>query len=262
MSCITEVFFWYSFRMNARLEDMAAGEPLYQSVQRQMLEALSQGEWRPEEVIPSEKKLCERFGVSIGTLRKAIDGLVADHILIRHQGLGTFVAGHSRPRHFFQFFNVVAHDGEKTYPEVQLIQFSSTKADRLIAEKLQLEPGAPVFRIRNLLLLKRAPTIVDQICLPAAVFPSLTESMVRERPNTLYNLYHEAFGINVIRIDERVRAAKPPASTAKLLGLSADDPILEVRRIAYSFHRQPVEWRISHINTRDYEYVHANARDE
>ncbi|MFM7965435.1 MAG: GntR family transcriptional regulator, partial [Betaproteobacteria bacterium] len=77
---------------------LGAEGPLYQSVQRQMLAALEQGEWRPDEAIPSEKRLCDRFGVSVGTLRKAIDALVAEHLLVRRQGLGTFVASHSRPR--------------------------------------------------------------------------------------------------------------------------------------------------------------------
>jgi GntR family transcriptional regulator len=70
----------------------AIGTTLYKEVKRQMLHALAAGEWNPGEAIPAEKRLCERFAVSIGTLRKAIDDLVAESILIRHQGRGTFVA--------------------------------------------------------------------------------------------------------------------------------------------------------------------------
>jgi GntR family transcriptional regulator len=72
-------------------------------------------------------------------------------------------------------------------------------------------------------------------------------------------MYFDMFGMNVIRIDERVRAASAPAASAKLLGLSTGDPILEVRRLAFSFNRQPVEWRVSHVNTNQHEYVHTNA---
>lgn len=236
-----------------------AESPRYRAVQQQMLDALARSEWRPGEVIPSEKRLCERFGVSIGTLRKAIDGLVNSHILVRQQGLGTFVASHDRPRQFFQFFNFAPHEGARTYPDVRLLQFSSAKADKLVAEKLNVEVGSELHKIRNLLLMDGLPAIVDTIFLPAALFRGLTESLIRDRPSTLYSLYADKFGINVIRIDERVRAGAANASSAKLLGLRAGAPVLEVRRIAFSFNDQPVEWRISHVNTNHHEYVHRDA---
>lgn len=240
-------------------EHARAESPRYRAVQQEMLDALARSEWRPGEVIPSEKRLCERFGVSIGTLRKAIDGLVSSHILVRQQGLGTFVASHDRPRQFFQFFNFAPHEGARTYPEVRLLQVSSAKADRLVAEKLNLEPGAELYKIRNLLLMGELPTIVDTIFLPKTLFAGLFESMIRDRPSTLYSLYAQEFGVNVIRIDERVRAAAATATSAKLLGLRAGSPVLEVRRIAFSFNDQPIEWRISHVNTNRHEYVHRDA---
>lgn len=247
--------------MNMPFETLSASGPLYRVVQRQMLDALARGEWRPDEAIPSEKRLCERFGVSIGTLRKAIDGLVADHILVRQQGLGTFVASHSRQRHFFQFFSLASHEGAKTYPEVRFIQFAQGKADKLCAEKLGIAVGAEIFKIKNLLVIDGAAVSIDHISLPAQLFANLSEAIIRNRPNTLYNLYLDSFGVNVIRIDERVRAASVPAVSAKLLDMAPGDPMLEVRRVAYSFNRQPVEWRVSHINTARHEYVHADAHD-
>jgi GntR family transcriptional regulator len=231
-------------------------EPLYQFVQREIMDALSREEWRPGEAIPSEKRLCERFGVSVGTLRKAIDALVETHILIRQQGLGTFVASHSQPRHLFQFFNFSPHEGPRTYPEVRFLSLTSNKADKLSAEKLKIPVGADTFKIRNLLIMKGDPVIVDTLVLPNKLFRGMTEGIVRDRPGTLYNLYLERYGVNVIRIDERVRASAASATSAKLLGIKPGAPILEIRRIAFSFNQQPVEWRISHVNTNHYEYVH------
>src|SRR5579863_7965391 len=106
----------------------ALGGTRYKEVKGAILMALSAGEWKGGECIPSEKRLAERFGVSIGTLRKAIDELCAENILIRHQGLGTFVAMHQRDRHFFRFFRIVRNDGDKTYPTVSLVNFRKTKA--------------------------------------------------------------------------------------------------------------------------------------
>lgn len=245
--------------MYSSFKNFQKTEPLYQSVQRQIMDALAREEWRPDEAIPSEKRLCERFGVSIGTLRKAIDALVEAHILVRQQGLGTFVASHSRPRQLFQFFNVSPHEGPRTYPDVQFLSFATGKADKLAAEKLKIALGADIFRIRNLLVMDGKPIIADTITLPANLFRGMTESIVRDRQGTLYNLYLERYGVNVIRIDERVRAAAAPATSAKLLGIKTGAPILEIRRIALSFNQQPVEWRISHVNTSNYEYVHRDA---
>ena len=255
MSCISQPVSLPSVGMNG-LDAFRGNGPLYQSVQRQILDALSRGEWRPDEAIPSEKRLCERFGVSIGTLRKAIDGLVSDHILVRQQGLGTFVASHNRPRQFFQFFNISPHDGPRTYPEISLAGFSVGKADRVAALKLGIDANSEVLKIKNLSIMQGRAVIVDNITLAAHRFPGLTEDMVRNRPNTLYNLYLDAFGVNVIHIDERVRATAATAATAKPLGLNPGDPVLEIRRIAFTFNRQPVEWRLSHVNTAHYEYVH------
>jgi GntR family transcriptional regulator len=108
----------------------ALGGTRYKEVKSAVLGALAAQEWKGGEAIPSEKRLAERFGVSIGTLRKAIDELCAENILVRHQGLGTFVAMHQRDRHFFRFFRIVRRDGDKTYPVVSLVNFRRTKASR------------------------------------------------------------------------------------------------------------------------------------
>src|SRR3981081_2779070 len=116
--------------MNELSHAAPVGLTLYKEVKRQMLAALSACEWAPGDAIPSEKQLCLRFGVSIGTLRKAIDELVAENSLIRHQGRGTFVAVHNRGPHLFRFFNVVRHDGQKSYPQLTLNAFAKIKGDK------------------------------------------------------------------------------------------------------------------------------------
>src|SRR5690349_3529934 len=144
--------------------------PLYKGVKRRLTEALTRGEWKPGEAIPAERRLSERFQISVGTVRKAIDELVAENILIRQQGRGTFVASHNRERELFHFLHVVPHDGAKQYPEVELRSFGRGKADRRVAEALGIAPGDGVYRIRNLLRLGGQPVIVDDIALSAQRF--------------------------------------------------------------------------------------------
>lgn len=230
------------------------GVPLYQEVKRKIIESVRHGEWRPGGVIPSEKKLCERFGVSMGTLRKAVDELSAEGFLIRQQGRGTFVASHNQDRYLFAFFHVVRQDGHKEYPRVELVEFEKVKADAYAAAMLRIEAGARLFRFVNKLELSGSIVVIDEVLLPESLFPGLTEKKLRERPATLYQLYQEDFRITVIRTVERLRAVKADAFKARLLGVKVGDPLLHAIRVALSFKEQPVELRYSYVDTRRYEY--------
>ena len=105
------------------------GGPLYKGVQRALMEQLASGELKPGQLIPSERQLAIEFSVSIGTLRKAIDELVENRILIRQQGKGTYVASHDRERLLFYFFHIVPHKGIKSYPLVEFVFFHKSTAD-------------------------------------------------------------------------------------------------------------------------------------
>jgi GntR family transcriptional regulator len=228
--------------------------PLYKELERKMREALASGEWKPGEAIPAERRLALRFDVSIGTIRKAIDELVAANLLIRQQGRGTFVASHNRDRLLFYFFHVVAETGTKEYPDVRLLTFARGRAAAREAEQLEIAPGAPVIRVRNLLSLGDAPVIVDDLVLPAARFPGLTERQFAGRPSTIYNLYQDAFGVSVVRTRERLRAALADGEAAALLRVRRGAPLLSIRRLALTYNDVPVELRTSLVNTAHHEY--------
>jgi GntR family transcriptional regulator len=228
--------------------------PLYREVKRQMMEALAGAEWKPGDAIPPERRLAERYGISIGTVRRAIDELVAENMLIRQQGRGTFVASHNRDRLLFYFFHVVPQDGAKEYPVVRLLAFAKAKADKLAGETLQIAIGDPIYRIRNLLSLSGEPVIVDDIAVSATRFPGMAERAFRDRPGTVYNLYQDAFGISVVRTVERLRATSVDHEIAALLHVAPGAPLLQIRRVALTYSDVPVELRISHVNTARHEY--------
>src|SRR3954471_18810223 len=144
--------------------------PLYKEVKIRLTRGLATGEWKPGEAIPSESRLAERFNVSIGTIRKAIDELVAERILLRQQGRGTFVATHTEDRTLFYFFHIVGKDGSREVPVTELLSFRKARATAPEEERLGLDRGAPVYRIQNLLKLAGQPVIFDEITLPAERF--------------------------------------------------------------------------------------------
>jgi GntR family transcriptional regulator len=227
---------------------------LYLEVRARLIEGISAGEWPPGTAIPSEGDLAASFGVAIGTIRKAVDGLVAERALVRRQGKGTFVAEHDGGRLLFHFFHIVGRDGTKTYPEVRTLSFARARASEDEARALGITARDPVIRIRNLLSLAAKPSIVDDITLPAQLFPGLTEKIFLARGNTIYHLYQSRYGINVLRTDERLRAVLADAELGRLLEAPAAAPLLEIRRVALTFRDRPVELRISRVNTARLDY--------
>jgi GntR family transcriptional regulator len=227
---------------------------LYEQVRARLIEGISAGRWKPGEAIPSEAALAAAHGVAIGTIRKAVDSLVAERALVRQQGKGTFVTAHDGGRLLFHFFHIVGRSGKRSYPEVRTLSFRRDRADSSAAYALGIAPRDPVIRIRNVLSLEGHARIVDEITLPAALFPGLSEKIFLARDNTIYHLYQSRYGINVLRTDERLRAVLASAEDARLLNVAAGAPLLEIRRIALTFRDRPVELRISRVDTTDHDY--------
>jgi GntR family transcriptional regulator len=242
-----------------RPDTLAAGKPsaapLYREVQLRITRALAAGEWKPGEAIPSETRLAADFGVSIGTIRRAIDELVAGRILVRQQGRGTFVATHTEDRTLFYFFHVVGKDGSQEFPISELLDFRKERAGPNDESQLGIPRGSRVARVRNLLKLGGKPVVLDDITVSTERFPRIDETTFRKREGTIYGLYQARYGVNVVRISERLSAAHPPAEIATILGMRSNQPALHIRRVAYSYNDSPVEYRLSWINTSDHEYL-------
>jgi GntR family transcriptional regulator len=234
---------------------LAQGDrPLYEEVRGRLTESISAGRWGPGEALPAERELALTFGVAIGTIRKAVDSLVAERVLVRRQGKGTFVTEHDGSRLLFHFFHIVARDGHKTQPEVATLDFRRDRASAQEAHALAISPAEKLIRIRNVLSLDGAPVVLDDIALPAALFPGLTEKIFLARENTIYHLYQSRYGINVLRTDERLRAITATREIAAPLGLAAGTPLLEIRRVALTFRDRPVELRVSRVDTASHDY--------
>lgn len=232
-----------------------AGMPLFRAVKRVLLQAIEGGRFAPGSVLPAEPALAAAFGVSVGTLRRAVDDLVAEHILVRRQGRGTFVATHTSDRFLFQFFHVERSDGLREAPQVELLAFERGRLDDAAAEALALKPGEPAFVVDNLLRLQGRPVVWDRLQLPATLFRGLTEKRLRERPGTLYQLYQAEFGITVVRAHERLSAAAADRQAARVLGVAPGSPVLQVWRTALALGGRAVEYRVSTVHTAQHEYV-------
>jgi GntR family transcriptional regulator len=228
---------------------------LYKEVKNRLMRGLVAGEWKPDQPIPSEWRLADRYGVSVGTVRRAVDELVAEKIVQRRQGSGTFVAAHTEDRQLYYFFHIVGRNEGKEAPTHELLSFRKTSADPEIASRLQIGRGDRVYRIHNVLKLSGRPVVFDEITLPAASFPDLTKTLFAARAGSIYGLYQARYGINVIRISERLSAARASARQAAGLAMREGEPALIIKRVAYTYHDAPVEYRASCVNTGRHEYL-------
>ncbi|KAF0231361.1 MAG: GntR family transcriptional [Beijerinckiaceae bacterium] len=149
--------------------------PLYRQVKELLIGRIADRTWSPGEGIPSEQQIAADLGVSQGTVRKALDEMTVENLLVRRQGRGTFVARHDEARILFQFFKIVP-DGERpVFPESTLREVSRGQANVTEREKLKLGPGEPVIRIARLRSLRGRVTISEYLTMPARLFPGLAD---------------------------------------------------------------------------------------
>lgn len=242
--------------MNASTQSLPATfSPLYRQIKTLILQALAKGEWKSGEIIPSEGELAVRFGVSQGTIRKAIDELAAENLLIRRQGKGTFVASHDDPRAFFRFLRLVPLSGGLEPSRSVPLECWRAKAGPEAARMLGLNVSDPIIIVRRLLQFSGKPVVADEIYLSGEIFGAMTIEMLRDYDGSLYSLFENTFGVRMIRAEERLRAVAADHTSAELLGVPEGSPLLSVERVSYSYSDKPVEWRRGLYSTENHCYV-------
>ena len=244
--------------MNTSLSStVPLGSPLYEQVKQAVLAALAQGEWKQGEAIPPEKNLAERFGVSIGTLRKAIDELAAENLLLRRQGKGTFVATHAERNVQYRFLRLLPDSGdlnEEGPAQRNIISCRSIKGPSEICKLLQVPTGESLIHVRRVLVFAGIPTIVEDIWLPSSSFKGLSAEQMRDYPGATYAMFEVEYGVRMVRAQEKLRAVLPDAAQAQLLDVDAHTPLLSVERVAYTYNDVPMELRRGLYRTDTHHY--------
>lgn len=230
-------------------------QPLYLQIKGLLVKSLEAAEWQPGEAIPSELALAQRFGVSQGTVRKAIDALAADNLVVRRQGKGTFVATHTEEHaSMFRFLRIRRDDGAGEQPASRLLDVRRGKASVEIARLLELKPGDPVIQLRRVLDYGGAPVIVDEITLPAALFRGLTRARYESYHGSMYGFFETEFGVRMLKAHERIKAVAADGATAAILGAAPGAPLLQVDRVTLTYGDRPVEFRRELCSTRAHHY--------
>ncbi|OZA95253.1 MAG: GntR family transcriptional regulator [Polaromonas sp. 39-63-203] len=198
--------------------------PLYQQIKGLILQSLQAGEWKPGETIPSEMELAARYRVSQGTVRKAIDEMATDNLVVRRQGRGTFVATHAEHQVQFRFLKLVPDSGT---------------------------PGSEGPAQRDIIDCRR---IVEDLWLPATPFKGLTAERLADYHGPMYALFETEFNVRMVRADEKIRAVPATGGLEVLLKVDRGTPLLSVERIAYTYQDAPMELRRGYYRTDTHHY--------
>jgi GntR family transcriptional regulator len=217
--------------------------PLYQQIKALLTSSLKKGAWRPGEVIPSEVELARRYQVSQGTVRKAIDELAAENLLVRRQGRGTYVATHQEPKAQFRFLRLRPNDGAVTAPKSRIVDCKKMRAPVEVARSLGLKSTDSCLLLRRILDFNEKPAVLDELWLPSGAFKG-----------PLYGLFETEFGIRMIRAEERLSAQKIGEFEALLLRVDPGSPVLVVDRTSYTYEGAAVEFRRGLYKTEDFHY--------
>ncbi|WP_296508889.1 GntR family transcriptional regulator [Rhodoferax sp.] len=223
-----------------------AFSPLYQQIKALILQSLQSGEWKPSTAIPSEQELATRYRVSQGTVRKAIDELAAENLVVRRQGKGTFVATHAERHTQYRFLRLVPEGGEHTHegPAARrIIDCKRTRAAADVARALSLRAGDAVLQVRRVLSFAGIPTILEDLWLPGGPFKGLTAERLNNYDGAMYALFETEFGVRMVRAEEKIKAVLPDPEQRELLHIGAYAPLLSVERIAYTYNDLPMELR-------------------
>lgn len=234
-----------------------AFSPLYQQIKILILRSLQAGEWKPGELIPSEMELAERFRVSQGTVRKAIDELGAENLVVRRQGRGTFVATHSEQQVQYRFLRLKPDHGERGGEgpaERRIIDCKRLRAPAEIARPLALRTGDAVLQLRRVLVFQGRPTILEDVWLPGGPFKGLTAERLAAYRGPVYAMFETEFGVRMVRAEEKIRAVAADAASAELLAVPVGEPLLSVERTAYTYNNLPMELRRGLYRTDTHHY--------
>jgi GntR family transcriptional regulator len=220
-----------------------AFSPLYRQIKVLITQDMQAGVWRPGEMIPSEFELAERFKASQGTVRKAIDELAAENLVVRRQGKGTFVATHTEQTTRYRFLRLAADDGSGRGLERRLLECRRMRASAEVAHELELKGGDPVVFVRRLLLDLQRPVVLDEIWLPGRLFKDLSAQRLADYEGPMYALFEAAFGVQMLRAEEKIRAVAATPAAAEWLTVAPGAPLLSVERRSLTYGERPVELR-------------------
>ncbi|MGC4378485.1 GntR family transcriptional regulator [Fictibacillus sp. Mic-4] len=213
--------------------------PLYSQLKQIILEDIDRGVYSPGEKMPTESELCDKYGVSRITVRKAVLDLVDDGILIRQQGKGTFVQRQKIKRELISitgYSEFMVESGKK--PDTKIISLNILHASEEIADSLAIEPGDEILEMKRILFYDEMPFVFEVSTYPLTLVPNL-DQYIHESIST-YEILKNRYHLYPAHKTELINVISAHAEEAKYLNCEVGTPLCKIDKIAYDADRQPI----------------------
>lgn len=231
----------------------ARKQPLYDQLVDVLTNQIN-NDLQPGDMLPSERELSERYGLSRTTVRLALQELERFGLVVRQHGRGTFVTNPSDKTanllQSYSFGEQMRAVGRK--PSTVTIAFDEIEATKDLAEHMGCHIGDKLFEIRRLRYADDVPAMIDHTYMPVRKFMNLTPDMISRR--SLYDVFENEFHEIIRGADEEVYANIARAADAKLLDINEGDPVLDLVRHTYNVRNEVLEYSLSVARSDQFKY--------
>ena len=228
--------------------------PLYQRLREEMLAKIAAGEWTPGTPIPTEAELTRQYGVAIGTVRKAVDTLVNEGLLLRSQGRGTFVRRPNFDASLARFFRQVNAGGGREIPTSRILSKALMTPSKQVRDALELAEGEQVVHMQRLRMVEGRALFHEEIWLPASRFGALMGIDSASFGELLYPLYERLCGQCIASAKETLTIGAADAAMANALSIDVGAPVVSIERTALGYDRSALEYRLSRAAADGFRY--------
>lgn len=231
--------------------------PLYQVVKQQITDAILLGRWPAGTVLPNEITLAGRFGVAVGTLRRALADLTQEGLLSRRRKTGTVVTGRTPQlslRFLFRYFRLHGTDGALQQSRSTNLSLERAPASPEERDGLALADGGEVIRFRRLRGVADRPVMLDLFVFPADRVPGFPLD-TGEAPPLLYQHLLDRYGIRIAAVREKISAELAGEAVAAALEIAATAPVLVIEETAYDQANAPMVMALHHATTENHRYI-------
>ena len=220
--------------------------PIYHKVARAIKQRIADGSWPIDRPIPSEVKLAQQFGVSVGTVRRAIEILTGEEILVAYQGSGTYVKTFNKGPYWNRFQRFLSLDGHIIRWAPRFLSLEKIPAPSEVALALDLTEGSPVWHAERVLTSAHDPRCcgIDSVYLNADVFTGLHAGIFETDGKSLYQVFEESSGVVITHVSDYLVSATADERFASLTGIPAGEPLFRLIRRGFTYSNQLIEYRI------------------
>lgn len=231
--------------------------PRYEQVRWQIQKLLTVNRWHKDIPLPTEQEFAEQYDVSVGTVRKAIEKLVEDGILVKQQGKGTFLKQPNFESSLSRFFKFRDKDIGYVTPAGRIKKIVEIPAVSEINEQLNRDKNEPLIYIERVRMLDNKVIVSEKIWLPKLLFAPLLTLNPNNFDSLLYPFYYKTCGQFVFSAVEKLFFIKNHADD--YLGNDEKEPLVKVCRTAKNLNGEPIEYRESYGLAEHFSYeIHIN----